>query len=127
MVPTRRNVAMARRSWLASPGVKPAATMAMRMACSWNSGTPSVLPSTRSSSSARPCSGEGEGKIDRLLALAAAQIGVDHVALDRAGAHDRHLDDEIVEAGGFQPRQHVHLRPALDLEDAERVARWIMA
>ena len=31
------------------------------------------------------------------------------------------LDHEIVEAGGFQPRQHRHLRPALDLEDAERI------
>ena len=43
MVPTRLKVAMARRSRSASPGVKPAATMAMRIACSWNSGTPSVL------------------------------------------------------------------------------------
>jgi hypothetical protein len=24
-----------------------------------------------------------------------------HVALDRAGAHDRHLDDEVVELRGF--------------------------
>ncbi len=32
------------------PGVNPAATMAICMACSWNNGTPSVLPSTSSSS-----------------------------------------------------------------------------
>ncbi len=51
MVPTRRKVAMARRSRSASDGVKPAATMAIFIACSWNSGTPSVLPSTRRSSS----------------------------------------------------------------------------
>ena len=44
-----------------------------------------------------------------------------HVALDRAGAHDGDLDDEIVEGPRLQPRQHVHLRPALDLEHADRV------
>ena len=49
------------------------------------------------------------------------QIGVDHVALDRAGPNDRDLDDEIVESLGFQTRQHVHLRPALDLEDTQRI------
>ena len=42
-----------------------------------------------------------------------------HVALDGAGPHDRHLDDEIVEASRLQARQHVHLRAALDLEDAD--------
>ena len=35
--------------------------------------------------------------VDRLLALAPAQIGMHHVALDRAGPDDRDLDDEIVE------------------------------
>ena len=49
MVPVRLKVAMARRNWSASPGVKPPATMAIFIACSWNSGTPSVLPSTASS------------------------------------------------------------------------------
>ena len=44
-----------------------------------------------------------------------------HVALDRPRPDDRHLDDEVVELPGFQPRQHGHLRPTLDLEDAERV------
>ncbi len=46
MVPTRRKVAMARRSRSASEGVKPAPTMAIFIACSWNSGTPSVFCST---------------------------------------------------------------------------------
>ena len=46
MVPTLRNVAMARRKPLASSGVNFAATMASFIACSWNSGTPMVLPST---------------------------------------------------------------------------------
>ena len=36
-----------------------------------------------------------------LDAVAAAQVGMDHVALDRARAHDRHLDDEVVELRGF--------------------------
>ena len=44
-----------------------------------------------------------------------------HVALDRAGAHDRHLDDEIVELFRLEARQHRHLRAALDLEHADRV------
>ena len=37
------------------------------------------------------------GGVEGLAAFAPAQIGVDHVALDRAGADDRHLDDEVVE------------------------------
>ena len=48
--PVNLKVAMARRSWSASPAVKPAHSIATRIACSWNSGTPSVLPSTCSSS-----------------------------------------------------------------------------
>ena len=44
-----------------------------------------------------------------------------HVALDGTGPHDRHLDDEIIERRRLQPRQHRHLRAALDLECAERV------
>ena len=44
-----------------------------------------------------------------------------HAALDRAGADDRDLDHEIVEIGGFQPRQHRLLRARLDLEHADRV------
>ena len=65
--------------------------------------------------------GMRRGELDRLVAAAAAQIGMHHVALDRAGPHDRHLDDEVVEAARLQPRQHVHLRPALDLEHADRI------
>src|SRR6202000_74749 len=50
------------------------------------------------------------------------QIRMHHVALDRTGPHDCDLDDEIVEGPRFQPWQHVHLRPALDLEYAEGFA-----
>ena len=63
----------------------------------------------------------GFGILGLLLPLPAPQIGMHHVALDRAGPHDRHLDDEIVEFARPQPRQHRHLRAAFDLEDAERV------
>ncbi len=63
----------------------------------------------------------GLGIDDILLALAAAQIGMHHVALDRARPDDRDLDDEVVEGARLDPRQHRHLRAAFDLEDAERV------
>ena len=51
----------ARRNSSASPPLKPAAIMAMRSSCSWNSGTPSVRSSTGSSEGCgyttfcRPC------------------------------------------------------------------------
>ena len=55
---------------------------------------------------------------DRLLALAPAQIRMNHVALDRSWTYDRNLDDQIVEGGWLDPRQHRHLRAAFDLEYA---------
>ncbi len=58
---------------------------------------------------------------DFLEPLPAPQIGMHHVALDRARPHDRDLDHEIVEFLGLEARQHRHLRPALDLEHADRV------
>ena len=54
----------------------------------------------RARSSARPAdraSGRGLGIVHLLDPLPAAEIGMHHVALDRAGADDRHLDDEVVE------------------------------
>jgi hypothetical protein len=51
-----------------------------------------------------------------LLAFPAAEIGVDHAALDGAGADDRDLHDEVVELAGLEAREHGHLRAALDLE-----------
>ena len=44
-----------------------------------------------------------------------------HVALDRAGAHDRDLDDQIVKGFGFDARQHRHLRARFDLEHTDCV------
>ncbi|MCW0417502.1 hypothetical protein NB689_003256 [Xanthomonas sacchari] len=55
------------------------------------------------------------------LAAAPAQIRMHHAALDRPGAHDRHLDDQIVELFRLQPRQHRHLRARFDLEHADGV------
>ena len=49
------------------------------------------------------------------------EIGVDHVALDRPGADNRHLDHQVIETARPQAGQHVHLRPALDLEHPERI------
>ena len=65
--------------------------------------------------------GRRRGVVHRLDPLLAAQIGVDHVALDRAGADDRDLDHQVVEFVRPQPGQHVHLRPGFDLEDAQRI------
>ena len=61
------------------------------------------------------------GVAHRLLAAAPAQVGMNHPPLDRPRPHDRHLDDQIVEAARLEPRQHAHLRPALDLEHADGV------
>ncbi len=55
--------------------------------------------------------------------LAALYIGVDGAALDRAGADQGDLDGEVVEVGGPGAGKHLHLRPALDLEDAGRLRR----
>ena len=61
----------------------------------------------------------------RVLAqqLAALEIGMHRAALDRPGPHERDLDDEVVERLRPGAGQHLHLRPALDLEDAGRLRR----
>ena len=112
---------MARRSSLASGPENFAATMASFIACSWNSGTPMRFAEHLFQLVGRSMVGMRRGELDSLVAAAAAQIGVDHVALDGAGADDRDLDDEIVEFARLQSRQHVHLRAALDLEHADRI------
>src|SRR4029453_18112475 len=59
---------------------------------------------------------------DWFKSLPAPQVGMNHVALDRSGSNDRDLDHEIVEARGFEPRQHRHLRTRFHLEHADAVA-----
>ena len=66
--------------------------------------------------------GRGFGIKWFLQTLSPFQIRVHHVALDRSGADDGDLYDEVVEFARFQARQHVHLRAAFDLENAEGVA-----
>jgi len=45
-----------------------------------------------------------------------------HSTLDRPGTHDGNLDNEVVKIFRPEAREHAHLRAALDLKDAERVA-----
>ena len=52
----------------------------------------------------------------------ALQVGVNHVPLDRTGSNDRNFDHQVIEFSRLQARQHVHLRPALDLEDPDGIA-----
>ena len=61
------------------------------------------------------------GVFHGLHAVAPAQVGMHHVALDRPRPHDRHLDHEIIEAARLEARQHRHLRSALDLEHADGI------
>ena len=61
------------------------------------------------------------GKRHRLRARPTPQVGMHHVALNRPGPYDRHLDDEVVETGRPEPGQHAHLCPALDLKHSHGV------
>ena len=56
-----------------------------------------------------------------LAPRAAPQIRMHHVAHDRAGSDDGHLDDQVVEALGLEARQGHHLGTALHLEDTDGV------
>ncbi len=60
---------------------------------------------------------------DGLGCAAALEVRMHHAALDRAGAHDRDLDDQVVKAARLKARQHAHLRARLDLEHADGVGR----
>ena len=56
-----------------------------------------------------------------LLPVAAAEVRMDHLPLNRPRPDDRHLDDQVVEALRLQPRQHGHLGPAFNLKNAHRI------
>jgi len=60
--------------------------------------------------------------IDCFLVVSSAQVGMHHVTLNRAGADNRHFNDQIVESFRFKTRQHVHLCPRLHLKHADAVA-----
>ena len=55
------------------------------------------------------------------LSFASLYIRVDRAALDRPRPDQRHLHGHVVEVFRPRARQHLHLRPALDLEDAGRL------
>jgi len=59
----------------------------------------------------------------RVLAqlLAVVDERVDGAALDRAGTDERDLDRQVVEVLGPGAQERLHLRAALDLEDADGV------
>src|SRR5579883_517793 len=59
--------------------------------------------------------------IFELLSVASLEVGVDHLALDRSGPDDCDLDHQIVEVSRLEAGQHRHLRPAFDLEHADRI------
>ncbi|SAL07506.1 hypothetical protein AWB81_08130 [Caballeronia arationis] len=58
---------------------------------------------------------------DRLEPLSPAKIRVHCAALNRPRPNNGYLDHEVVERPGLQPWQHRHLRPGLNLEDADRI------
>ena len=59
--------------------------------------------------------------LHRLAPGAPVQIRMHHLADDRAGSDDRHLDDDVVETCWFETRQRRHLRPRFNLEHAHRI------
>ena len=58
---------------------------------------------------------------DFLFPVATADIGVNHVALDRAGADDGDLDHQVIEGARLHAGQEVHLRAGFDLKHANAV------
>jgi hypothetical protein len=69
--------------------VKPAHSIATRIACSWKSGAPIQHL-------AENLFELGLRILDGPQAFASRRYGLDHVALDGTWPHDRHLDDEII-------------------------------
>ena len=122
MFPRERKVAIALRSWLASLGRELRRVDRDLHRLLLEDRHAQRPPEDPLQLVGRAMLGVGAGEGHRLLALPALEIGMDHVALDRPRPDDRHLDHQIVEAARLEPRQHVHLRPALDLEHAERIA-----
>ena len=58
---------------------------------------------------------------DLLTSRSPPQVGVDRAPLDRAGAYEGNLHDDVVEAPRFETGKRVHLRARLHLKDANRV------
>ena len=58
---------------------------------------------------------------NRLLAIAAQDVGVHRPTLNRTGPDERNLDNDVVKTPRFEPRQCSHLGPALDLKHTHGV------
>ena len=56
-----------------------------------------------------------------LEAAPSQRVRVHELRLDGAGADERDLDDQVIEAARLEPGQGVHLRAALHLKDADRI------
>ena len=70
---------------------------------------------------AQHCTQRIRGERHLLLFVAAADIGMHHITLDRTGTHNRHLDDQIIKRAWLHPWQEIHLRPALDLKHPDTI------
>ncbi len=55
------------------------------------------------------------------FAVAPPEIGMHHVALNRPGTNQGHLNDEIIKPLGPVSRERIHLRARFHLEHADRV------
>ncbi len=104
---------IARRSSSAWPPVKPAAVIAI---------SDQLLLKQRHAQRARQDRLQRRVRVaHRLAAVAPREVRVDHLAHDRAGADDRHLDHQVVEARRLHARQRRHLRARFDLEHPDGV------
>ena len=115
-----RFLLIARRSPSASPIVKPAAAIATSSTWSWKTTTPSV---SRSGSRSDSCSTGGSNDGSCALALPVLDVRMHRLALDRPGPDERDLHGQVVEVLRPRLQQALHLRAALDLEDADGVGR----
>ena len=111
---------IARRSPSASPIEKPAAAIATSSTWSWKTTTPSV---SRSASRSDSCSTGGSKLGIVALRVPVLHVRVHGLALDRPRADERDLHGQVVEVLGPRLQQALHLRAALDLEDADGVGR----
>ena len=55
------------------------------------------------------------------LTAPAAEIRMHHSAHDGPGPHDADLDHKVVKVSRLHPREHGHLRPALDLKGTQGI------
>jgi len=58
---------------------------------------------------------------DLFFPVPPAKIRMHHPSRDRSGPDDAHFDHDVVVVSGFQAGEHRHLRPALDLKNADGI------